>query len=351
MGKLAATDRNSFAIVNNALFYWGSVLTHHNRVQSDSAQQRRLMPEEPLLSDCQAVAADAAHVLIIDTDNNLWIYGSNSWGVLGIEGDLRFVDKPLLNTSISQITQLATNFHGTSLAIDKDNVVYGWGYDGPYRLLSGGTEEIQTAGVFAPKKLSFLPPDLKQVNLGWQHGLALDSDGYVWTWGRKDDAPEQFENVSASKIDGLSHVRMVSSGSDYSLAVCADGTVWSWGDNNHHGQLGDGTTLGKTRPERITLEHIIYVSAGFWHSLAIDEEGNVWGWGDNRYGQLGKESLEHFLIPRRIPNVSGIIEAKCGLTHSIALDHDGHVWTWGSNNFGQLGTGDMKARLVPVQVM
>jgi hypothetical protein len=44
----------------------------------------------------------------------------------------------------------------------------------------------------------------------------------------------------------------VSAGGDYTCAQKTDGTLWCWGYHNA-GQLGDGTTVGKSSPVRLSL--------------------------------------------------------------------------------------------------
>ena len=59
------------------------------------------------------------------------------------------------------------------------------------------------------------------------------------------------------------------------LLLETDGTLWAWG-NNHSGQLGDGTMIGRSAPVQV-LDSVIYVSPdGFY---AIREDNSLWGWG------------------------------------------------------------------------
>jgi alpha-tubulin suppressor-like RCC1 family protein len=68
--------------------------------------------------------------------------------------------------------------------------------------------------------------------------------------------------------NGLSGVVAVEGGTGHSLAVQSDGIVRSWG-SNWFGQLGDGTTIGRTTPVTVSnLSGAIAVAGGTWHSLA-----------------------------------------------------------------------------------
>jgi len=54
---------------------------------------------------------------------------------------------------------------------------------------------------------------------GWDHALALTSDGTVISWGTQSNTPP-----------GLTNVTAISAGKGHSMALCGDGTVVAWGD-------------------------------------------------------------------------------------------------------------------------
>ena len=109
----------------------------------------------------------------------------------------------------------------------------------------------------------------------------------------------------------------------------SDGTVWAWGKNDN-GQLGDGTTEGKSVPVQIeSLSGVIALAAGSYHSLALKGDGSVWAWGNNAHGQLGDGTTEGKSVPVQIESLSGVIALAAGNSHSLALKDDGSVWAWG----------------------
>jgi hypothetical protein len=66
--------------------------------------------------------------------------------------------------------------------------------------------------------------------------------------------------------------------------------VWGWGSNTS-GQVGDGASLPRRSPARLTVPAgALAVAAGGEHSIALDAGGQVWSWGGNAAGQLGDGS-------------------------------------------------------------
>ena len=172
--------------------------------------------------------------------------------------------------------------------------------------------------------------------------LALKRDGTVWQWrGGLAPVPEQ--------VDALTGVVAVAAGCSgywcifpHSLALKGDGTVWAWGDNEA-GQLGDGTTTGRTTPVQVSgLSEVAAVAAraGDVHSVALRSDGTVWEW-----PAAGR------LTPMQVDGLIEVVAVAEGGGHSLALKRDGSLWAWGNNVAGQLGVETIEVRTTPVQVV
>ncbi|CAH1405500.1 unnamed protein product [Nezara viridula] len=91
-------------------------------------------------------------------------------------------------------------------------------------------------------------------------------------------------------------------------------------------------------------------TTGSIHALALTESGAVYSWGSNNYGQLGHNSLDSQLSPRRVifPGTDvHIKEIATADRYSLALAANNEVLTWGVNEVGQLGNGNTTLQDVP----
>ena len=257
------------------------------------------------------VSGGEYHTLAVMKDGTVWACGGNGSGQLG-------TDDKLTRTSLTQVE------------------------NGQMETTSGYLE------------------DITQVDAGWEHSLALDSNGpdnsgFVWAWGSNtsgqlgngtdDDDSNVPIKVVGSDPNGapyLSDIVFMSAGRSglHSLACDSDGAVWAWGFNNS-GQCGNDTTVNQHRPVQVIsgsgflgdVSKITEVDAGSGHSLALDEDGDVWTWGRGQLTAVKVDGLDSI----------NIVEISAG-EKSLARDSDGYVWSWGSTNgtVTQVAGGEME---------
>lgn len=75
--------------------------------------------------------------------------------------------------------------------------------------------------------------------------------------------------------DLSTNVIAVSAGYEHALALKTNGTVQAWGGGNYYGQ--------RTVPAGLT--NVSAIASGYYHNLALRADGTVVAWGDNYYGQ------------------------------------------------------------------
>lgn len=210
--------------------------------------------------------------------------------------------------------------------------------------------------------------DIRQVETGDAHVIALDGSGFLYTWGLNrygqlgsgeagyieetlgNDAFDNWRDANAPQsifIEGASRFTAVAAGSDFSLVLDEDGRVWAFG-SNRSGQLGIGAETGNNSfvntPTRVPIEtRVTDIAAADAAAFALTEDGCVYAWGSDYYGLLGSDGGSESAVPVRVTCENGPLHNVTALAASgrnaAALTADGTMYVWGSNMFGQAGNG------------
>ena len=196
-----------------------------------------------------------------------------------------------------------------NIALKADGTVWAWGCNEYGQLGNGmsgsGTEKAIPVQVKGAAGNGYLT-NVVAVAAGDSHSMALKSDGSVWTWGRNNygqignaasgDDMNETTPVQVKGVNGngyLAGIVDIAIGYNHSMALKTDGTVWAWG-RNARGELGNGTTTQSTVPVQVKgesgigyLSDVVSIAAGADHSIALKSDGTVWAWGNGVAGQLG----------------------------------------------------------------
>ena len=161
-----------------------------------------------------------------------------------------------------------------AVAMKNDGSLVAWGYDsGHHNVVDCPTNT----------------PGFTQIAAGYAHGLALDSDGYITTWGDK------YEGVNNAPT-GAGYVD-IAGGSSWSVAINSNGVLEAWG-RDFEGQIS-GLPSGS---------NYVDVAAGYYDGIAIKDDGTLIAWGKNADG-----------IVTDLPGGSEFTEIALGVGHALAL--------------------------------
>lgn len=133
----AAGNYHSLALDENGFVYsFGN--GYSGQLGLGDANISRSMPTRiSYLPTIKAVAAGAAHSLALDTNGNVWAFGNNSSGQLGL-GSYTSTNIPTQIPTLSQIVAISAGGRH-SLALDKNGQVWSFGDNGNGQLGNGST--------------------------------------------------------------------------------------------------------------------------------------------------------------------------------------------------------------------
>jgi len=305
------------------------------------------------IADATAIGSSAyANGYAIRADGTLWAWGRNDMGQLG-NGTTTNSNVPVRVGGLTGVIQAAGG--GCSgYAVRADGTVWAWGLNDVGQLGNGSTTNSSV-----PVQVSGLT-GVTQVAAGAWDGYALRSDGTVWAWGW-DGYGELTNGVGtvnssvpvriSSDSGGLTGVTALAATLYSAYALKSNGTVWAWGANTN-GELGDGTTTGRTVAVHTNVGALATaIAGGSATGYALGTDGTVWAWGSNYGGALGNgTSTDRSSTPGRVAGLNGVGAIAGSGSDGYALRSDGTVWAWGYNDLGQLGNDSTIDSSIPVQV-
>jgi len=302
----------------------------------------------------------AAHSLALAADGTIYAWGDNSRGQLG-NGSTVSSAAPVavnMNGALAGKTIVAVAAGGAfSVALSADGEVFTWGDNNGGQLGVDSTNAFFTAPVAVAGALS--GQRVIAIACGNDHAIALTANGKVFGWGDSSEgqvgAGDFEDRRSPVAVEGMlfnQTIVAIQAGNEFTLALDARGAVYAWGNDSGGGTPGiESGSIPIPFPAAIDAigplagRRIAAVTAGGEHGVALTTGGELIAWGDNNYGQLGNLSSIDFTNGPMAVKMDGalagksIIALKGGGESTLALTSDGTVFSWGQNRDGQLGLG------------
>ena len=222
------------------------------------------------VEDSIAVSTGARHALILRADGSVSGFGDNGCGGITIPAAL----SNCVSVAAGEYNSMGLRNDGRVLFFGNCScTACGFTIERAVKISMGtwhglavlNDETVAFAGEGTPPPAGLT--NVVDVAAGYEHSVALKSDGTVVAWGNNDRGQL---NIPA----GLNSVKVIAAGNYHNLALRNDGTVVAWG-LNASGQCNVPSDLNG----------VAAIRAGPGHSLAIRTNGTVVAWGDNTFGQ------------------------------------------------------------------
>jgi alpha-tubulin suppressor-like RCC1 family protein len=255
-----------------------------------------------------SIAIGWKHTLVLLKDGQLFAWGGNYFGQLGLPtSDIGDVLTPTL-VPLSKTHTLIEVRAGASFsaALTLEGSLFLWGSNNDSQL---GIPASQIGFTSSPVEVT-LPLPIQAFDCGWNHVLALTCDGSLYVWGRNKEGclglgdALQRETPTPNPIPDLA---AIVAGNNCSFFVTKSGALLATGWNNH-GNLGTGDWQNCKTPEVVFSEGVEAVAAGGSHTLVLMKDGRVYGWGWNEQGQAGTGGNEKEVLKPSL--VAGIWETS-----------------------------------------
>lgn len=332
-------NSHSLGIKNGKLYTWGrnncGQLGNNDHGHNDVTFPTAIMSSK---SNWVTVAAGKEHSLALDADGDVYAFGCNDHGQLGLNVDSEHVHNP---TKINFDSLVADNtfeelaYDSTASVVDfngekvfvfhsgvsnptydpvKRYIVQSGNYiikdvpsEYPLAILNAGQTNnisytgdnfhgcIEVTNTNADGKYNFYHGNIYLTVSGtWESASTYSFyDGYMGGQGALlSDKPHYVvEDIDA----GLSHsvLRVTPSGNP------TIGTILTFGANGE-GQLGTGDNLARKKAYRVNIDNVREIAAGGNQTLAIDKRKYIWSMGNNQFGQLGLGDKVKRNLPSRI---------------------------------------------------
>uniref|UniRef100_A0A667YA66 HECT and RLD domain containing E3 ubiquitin protein ligase 4 n=1 Tax=Myripristis murdjan TaxID=586833 RepID=A0A667YA66_9TELE len=309
------------------------------------------------------VGCGRRHTAFLIEDGTVYTCGCNDLGQLGHEKSRK---KPEQVVALdAQIIVAVSCGEAHTLALNDKGQVFSWGLGSDGQLGLNNFEEC----VRVPRNIKSLSDvQIAQVACGYWHSHALSRGGQVFSWGQNRYGQLGLgvdgQGISTPQIiqslQGIPFAQ-ISAGGAHSFALTLSGAVFGWG-RNKFGQLvkllchrGYEHRHFPTLLKSLRSQRVIYICCGEDHTAALTKlsYGGVFTFGAGGYGQLGHNSTNHEINPRKVFELMGnvVTQIACGRQHTLAfIPTSGKMDSFGLGGNGQLGTRSTCNRKSPAPV-
>ncbi|KAG7600394.1 Regulator of chromosome condensation RCC1 [Arabidopsis suecica] len=250
---------------------------------------------------CKQVATGNTSTVFLTREGHVYTVGGNLYGQLG-HGDTLNRQVPSMVELLKKVGLVIHISVGPYyvLAVTEDGSVYSFGDGSDLCLGNGDTRDEQLPHAIQAFKTKGV--HILRVCAGDEHAVAIDSNGYVYTWGRCDigalghgdenDKPTPEVLLSLKK-----HIAVqVCARKRKTFVVVEGGLVYGFGALGYD-SLGFGHggiifhAVEKPRVLECLRPHrVLQVSTSKVHTVVITR-GQLFGFGDNESYQLGLHSI------------------------------------------------------------
>nr|XP_008377164.2 LOW QUALITY PROTEIN: protein RCC2 homolog [Malus domestica] len=323
--------------VEGRCYTWGrnekGQLGHGDRIQRD----RPTVVSE--LSKYKVVRASSGknHTVVVTEDGHSFAFGWNKHGQLGSGSTKNEVEASPVRCQVAEVKSVACggDFTVWLSRVEGASILtaglpqygqLGHGTDNEYNTKDSSVRLAYEAQPRPKAIASLAGENIVKVACGTNHTVAVDANGYVYTWGfggygrlghreQKDEwAPRRvFQRNNILPPDAI-----ISAGAVNSACTAGGGQLYMWGKIKN---TGDDWMYPKPLMDLSGWNLRCMDSGNMHHFVGADSSCISWGhaqYGELGYGPMGQKSSA---VPKKVDILEGmhVMSVACGLGHSMVI--------------------------------
>ena len=319
------------------------------------------------------------HTCAIDTIGDLYCWGSNDNGILGLGIDQNTLEDTYVPTKVNfsagrTVVSISMGTSHTCAILDNGSVNC-WGTHFPH---AGPNSSVASSN--SPIFIDIgIGRTAVAIASGTSHMCVILDDGSLWCFGYNSNGQignnsQQYYNSDLVPVHlgpGRTAISLAL-GPSHTCVILDDNSLKCYGDNTY-GQLGDGTTTSTCESGHYSNNGTSYftcqnnastasaidlgtgryatsVTNGNSHTCALLDDASIKCWGLNDHGEIGDGTNSGYstgsanvrLTPTSVNLTSGtnVHAVSAGSYHTCAILENGSLRCWGMNDDGELGVGE-----------
>jgi alpha-tubulin suppressor-like RCC1 family protein len=332
MGKnhmLALSDDLPSSILSAGHNNWGQLGRALTAIESGTYPLANLFN----VTSIADLAAGEEHGAYVTSSGQLYVWGNNSSGQLGLGTSTTLYTSPVVVSTSSgvlngkSISKVSCGSQHT-LILSTDGQLFAAG-NNSFGQLGNGTTTSSTSPVAVNMSGALAGKTVVTVVAGRLTSAAITSDGQLFLWGyggtgQMGNGNTQLSNTSPLLLSLGHTAQQIAIGDSHIVALTTNGRVFAWG-LNHLGQMGDGTTSTATNPVEITTKGalsgatVVKIAAGGHNSAFVTSQNRIMVCGAGGQGALGTGSFANTFLPTAIPN-TGLLSNVVVQDISVGVD-------------------------------